>query len=207
MKLQLSGVRTWIVPFGSPSPKTKAESFNPRKLGGGRAGGNGTGGSSSVWDSYLSMDLKIHEDAQGNVFVKASLRVSRAMATPPYLGDLSLQQSLGDGGRFAAATFRPSFQPRGTHTAHRRTLCSCLPYVERKRALEEGCEGPCDLLPSIVARISVWLHQSCAKTGSLEAHPVRLGRLDVKFPSRMAKKYRPCTRLFVGTLTHPRKRT
>lgn len=30
-----------------------------------------------MWDNYLSMDLKIHEDVQGNVFVKASLFVQR----------------------------------------------------------------------------------------------------------------------------------
>lgn len=36
---------------------------------------NKHGSNASVWESYLSMDLKIHEDVQGNVFVKASQSV------------------------------------------------------------------------------------------------------------------------------------
>lgn len=56
-----------LVPY-----KTRAESFHPRKHGL-RGGMSNAGGSGGVWDCYPSMDLKIHEDIQGNVFVKAGL--------------------------------------------------------------------------------------------------------------------------------------
>lgn len=52
--------------------QTRAESFQRRSKTGSRGGGGAPGLSGSVWDSYSSMDLKIHEDVQGNVFVKAS---------------------------------------------------------------------------------------------------------------------------------------
>ncbi|CAN0022263.1 unnamed protein product, partial [Discosporangium mesarthrocarpum] len=48
----------------------KQVSFQPRKRG--SAGANllhgGAGGAGSVWETYPSMDLKIHEDVHGNVF-------------------------------------------------------------------------------------------------------------------------------------------
>ncbi|CAM9464616.1 unnamed protein product, partial [Laminaria digitata] len=51
---------------------SRAESFQPRNKAGTWGAGNhsSTGGNGGVWESYLSMDLKIHEDVQGNVFVK-----------------------------------------------------------------------------------------------------------------------------------------
>ncbi|CAM9832113.1 unnamed protein product, partial [Pylaiella littoralis] len=49
---------------------SRAESFQPRNKHG--SAHSGVGNNSGVGDSYLSMDLKIHEDVQGNVFVKAS---------------------------------------------------------------------------------------------------------------------------------------
>lgn len=68
--------------------KTRAESFHPRKLGV-RGGSNNAGGSGSVGDSYLSMDLKIHEDVQGNVFVKASPPLMINVA-PTALGTIAI---------------------------------------------------------------------------------------------------------------------
>lgn len=58
--------------------QSRAESFQPRNKYGSWVASSHAGGASTsgVWDSYLSMDLKIHEDVQGNVFVKAS-RLSR----------------------------------------------------------------------------------------------------------------------------------
>ncbi|CAM9275507.1 unnamed protein product [Ectocarpus sp. 8 AP-2014] len=49
---------------------SRAESFQPRNKHGNGNIHPGGGGSGGVWDSYPSMDLKIHEDVQGNVFVK-----------------------------------------------------------------------------------------------------------------------------------------
>lgn len=59
--------------------QSRAESFQPRNKNGSWVASSHAGGASpgGVWDSYLSMDLKIHEDVQGNVFVKVS-RLSRA---------------------------------------------------------------------------------------------------------------------------------
>ncbi|CAM9776279.1 unnamed protein product, partial [Hapterophycus canaliculatus] len=53
---------------------SRAESFQPRNKPGSWVGSThpgAGGGHGGVWDSYPSMDLKIHEDVQGNVFVKA----------------------------------------------------------------------------------------------------------------------------------------
>lgn len=49
----------------------------PRNKAGTWGAGNhsSTGANGGVWDSYLSMDLKIHEDVQGNVFVKVKRRL------------------------------------------------------------------------------------------------------------------------------------
>ncbi|CAN0117052.1 unnamed protein product, partial [Ectocarpus sp. 4 AP-2014] len=62
----------------------RAESFQPRNKHGSGNIHPGGGGSGGVWDYYPSMDLKIHEDVQGNVFVKASEFRKRTR------GDLSL---------------------------------------------------------------------------------------------------------------------
>lgn len=45
-----------------------------------------------MWDSYPSMDLKIHEDVQGNVFVKASEFSKRTRGVDLFLGECAVNK-------------------------------------------------------------------------------------------------------------------